>query len=72
MDTAQYAKRLDHFLVANGITDPDRKGTVFLSVIGPKSYKLLSSLVTPGKPGEKTYGELVKRWKNTTVPHPPR
>ena len=31
-----------------------------LSVIGPKAYKLLGSLIAPAKPGEKTYEELVK------------
>ena len=34
-------------LLANGITDDDRKGAVFLSVISPKAYQLLSSLVAP-------------------------
>ena len=33
---------------------------MFLSVIGPKAYKLLGSLIAPAKPGEKTYKELVK------------
>ena len=56
----QYAERLDHFLAANGIADPDRKRAVFLSVIGPKAYKLISSLVAPSKPGDKPYEELVK------------
>lgn len=56
----QYAERLGHFLVANGITEDERKRAVLLSVIGPKAYKLLGSLVAPKKPGEKSYAELVK------------
>ena len=59
-DWAQYAERLGHFLIANGITGGDRKRAVFLSVIGPKVYKLLGSLVAPAKPGEKSYKDLVK------------
>ena len=43
----------------NGVTDAERKRAIFLSVIGPRTYKLLSSLVAPSKPGEKTYDELV-------------
>ena len=66
----QYAERLGHFIVANGITDPDRKRAVFLSVIGPKFYKLLSSLVALSKPGEKTYGELVKKMEEHHCPSP--
>ena len=31
----------------------------FLAVIGPNAYKLLSSLVAPEKPGEKTFTDLV-------------
>ena len=49
----QYAERLGHFLTANGITDGDKKRAVFLSVIGPKAYKLLGSLIAPAKPGRQ-------------------
>ena len=55
----QYVERLKHFLAANGITDADRKRDIFLAVIGPNAYKLLSSLVAPEKPGEKTFMDLV-------------
>ena len=43
----QYAERPGHFLKANGITGGDKKRAVFLSVIGPKAYKLLESLIAP-------------------------
>ena len=56
----QYAERLGHFLTANRITDREKKRAVFLSVIGPKAYKLLGSLIAPAKPGGKTYEELVE------------
>ena len=55
----QYAERIQHYFAANGVTDAERKSAIFLSVIGPRAYKLLSSLVAPSKPGEKTYDELV-------------
>ena len=55
----QYVERLKHFLAANGITDAERKRDIFLAVIGPNAYKLLSSLVAPEKPGEKTFTDLV-------------
>ena len=38
----QYAKCLNHFLSANGITDNTKKD-IFLTVIGPQTYKLLKA-----------------------------
>lgn len=32
---SQYAERIDHFFVDNGVTDEDKKRAVFLSLIGP-------------------------------------
>ena len=46
---------------ANGITEAERKRDVFLSVIGPKEYRLrCMSLIVPTKPGEKSYAQLVE------------
>ena len=59
----QYAKRVDHFFAANGVA-------VFLSLIGAKEYKLLSSLIAPTRPGEKTYKELVDILKEHHSPEP--
>ncbi len=43
----------------NGITEADRMRSIFLSIMGPREYKLLRSLVAPAKPGDKTFSELV-------------
>ena len=56
----QYVERLGHFFAANGITEAEKKRAVFLSVIGPAAYKLLRNLVSPEKPGEKAYADLVE------------
>ena len=32
---SQYVERLQHFFVANDIVDAEKKGAVFLSVVGP-------------------------------------
>ena len=66
----QYAERLDHFFAANGVTDETRKRAIFLSVVGPKTYKLLSSLIAPTKPGDKSYVDLVKALTNHHNPPP--
>ena len=44
----QYVERLEQYLI------------VFLSTIGPQAYKLLSSLVAPASPSEKSYDDLVR------------
>ena len=56
----QYVERLGHFFLANGIENADKKRAVFLSVVGPATYKTLRNLVSPAKPGDKTYDELVE------------
>ena len=56
----QYVKRWDHFFAANGITNADRKKSAFLAGVGPTIYGLVRNLVSPEKPGDKTYAELVR------------
>ena len=65
-----YVERMEHFLSANGIDSNERKRAVFLSVIGPRIYKLLCSLVAPAKPGEKTFAELVAALTQHLAPKP--
>ena len=38
---SQYTERLKHFFAANGITDDDKKRSIFLTVIGARVYKKL-------------------------------
>ena len=66
----QYVERLEQYLIANGVEDADKKRAVFLSTIGPQAYKLLSSLVAPAAPSEKSYRELVQAMKDHHSPPP--
>ncbi len=59
-DWLQYVERLEHFFYANEITDADKKQVVFLSVVGAATYKVLRNIVSPDKPGDKTYAVLVE------------
>ena len=56
----QYIEQLEFFVIANKVTDADLKRVMFLSVIGPRTFKLLRSLITPQKPGDMPYADLVK------------
>ena len=69
-ELSQYAERIDHYFVANEVDGAEKKKAVFLSIIGPQYYKLLASLVTPAKPGEKTYTEMVAALTKHYDPQP--
>ena len=56
----QYVEWLGHFFEANGITEEGKQRSIFLTVIGPTVFKLLRNLVSPEKPGDKSYQDLVK------------
>ena len=59
-DRPLYAERLEHFFAANGITDEGKQRAVLLSVVGATTYRILWNVVSPSKPGEKTYAALVE------------
>ena len=63
-------QRVNHYFVANDVDGAEKKRAVFLSLIGPRCYKLLASLVAPAKPGEKTLEELVAALKKHYDPQP--
>ena len=58
------------FFVANDIVDAEKKRSVFLSVVGPATYKLLGDLLAPAKPGDKSYDEMVEVVVNHCNPTP--
>ena len=58
-DWSLYVERMEHFFLANGITETDKKRAVFLSVVGLSAYRIIRNLVAPKKPGEKSYVELI-------------
>ena len=52
----QYFERVNHFFTA---ADGNKKKSVFLSSVGAATYALVRNLVSPQKPGDKSYEELV-------------
>ena len=58
-DWSLYVERMEHFFLANGITEADKKRAVFLSVVGLSAYRIIRNLFAPKKPGEKSYVELI-------------
>lgn len=66
---SSYTERFDYFVVANGISD-DKIVPTFLTVIGPKTFNLLRSLLQPVRPGNKTYKEIVDTLTGHFSPKP--
>ncbi len=66
-DWTQYA---EHFFIANDIADVGKKKSVFLAVVGPSTFSLLRNLVSPAKPGDKTFEELVALLQEHYNPKP--
>ena len=72
-DWPQYVERLDQFFKANGLmgnAKATKQHATFLIVIGPGPYKLLHSLISPAKPTDKAYDELVKKLTDHYSPTP--
>ena len=57
-----YIERADLFCAANDVPN-EKKVSVFLTVIGGKTYTRLRSLLSPQLPQEKTYETLVETLK---------
>ena len=67
---SQYVERLGYFFVANGITAADKKRAVLLAVVGPATYTVLRNLISPTKPGEVSYSDIVKTLTDHFSPAP--
>ena len=67
---SQYVERLGHYFLSNDIDDADKRKAIFLSVCGRKIYKLMCDLLSPAKPGDKSFQELSDLVRNHLQPKP--
>ena len=65
-ERSQCVERLWHFFVMNSIDAAEKKRSVFLAVMGLSVYKLLHTLVSPEKPGDKTLARMMTKHHNPT------
>ena len=63
-----YLERVELYFAANDIDEGEKKVTVFLSVVGAQAYTLLRDLVSPAKPKEKTFAQLMEVLKKHYEP----
>ena len=64
---ADYCARLELFMVANAISE-EVKVPTFLTVVGPKLYKLIQNLLSPTKPKDAKYQDIIDTLKNHYKP----
>ena len=67
-DWPLYVERLEHFFAVS--EDGDKRRAVLLSVMGAATYKILRNVVSPSKPGGKTYATLVEALSQHFKPKP--
>ncbi|KAG7487172.1 hypothetical protein JOB18_048277 [Solea senegalensis] len=61
---------MEHFFVANGISDTARKRAILLSSVGSWTYSLMRNLLSPEKPGDKSYDDLTDLLQSHYNPKP--
>ena len=61
-DWQQYVERLEHFFVANGIDGAEKKRAVFLSLIGPSTYKTPEPAFS-----RQAWGQVVRKSRGHAV-----
>ena len=66
---ASYLERMQLYFVANSVED-ERKVAVLLTVIGAKTYETLRSLLSPERPRDKSYDQLVAALQKHYDPKP--
>ena len=69
-DWISYTERLELYFVANGIEDATKRQAILLSVCGPSTYQLIRDLLSPTKPTDKSFAELVTLVKEHQQPAP--
>lgn len=65
-----YCEVLEHFFEANMITDAGRTRAILLSSVGSKTYSLMRNLLSPDKPGDKSFMELTNMLQSHYNPKP--
>ena len=69
-DFNDYIERVTHFMIANNITQPNRKTSMLLTVIGSDCFSTVKSIISPAKPEDHTFQQLVEILREHYAPRP--
>ena len=61
---SEYIERIEQYFIANDIDAENKKKGTLLTVIGSETYRLVRNLVSPTKPCDKTYDQLVEAFES--------
>ena len=67
---SEYVERLEHYFVANDIVTVEKQRAILLHAVGPATYRLIRTLVSPKKVVECTFQELVEKAQEHFNPKP--
>ena len=69
-DWVQYIERMEHYFLANEITDVSKQRSILISSMGQKAYKILRNIVAPEKPTDVSFKNLVSVMNSHFSPPP--
>ena len=69
-DWIQYIERMEYYFQANKITHGDTKRAILIRSMGGKAYKMMRNLISPVKPSDKSFKELVEVMAKHFCPPP--
>ena len=69
-DWVRYTERMEHYFLANEITDASKQRSILISSMGQKAYKILRNIVAPNKPTDVSFKNLVSAMTSHFSPPP--
>ena len=69
-DWRSYTERLQNYFIANDIKSEAKQRAILLSVCGPRTYKLIRSLLSPQEPKDVSFADIVKQMTDHYQPKP--
>ena len=69
-DWLEYVERLTHYFVANDITYEDKKKAILLNAVGPSTYRLIKTLVSPSKVTDLSFADIIDKARAHFSPKP--
>ena len=66
----QYIEHIEHYFLANKITDKSKQCSILISSMGQKAYKILRNIVAPNKPTDVSFKNLVSAMTSHFSPPP--
>ena len=67
---SSYTERIEAYFIANDIKEEAKKKSIFITSIGPKTYKLLRDLILPKKPMNESLEKILQILSKHFEPKP--